>query len=134
MISAIVMEPEVGQIYKGKVTRLMSFGAFVEIAPGKEGLVHISKLARKRVNTVEDAVKVGDEVNVKLTEIDAQGRLNLSIRDTLPPEPGEEEENNNGNGGQRNQRRNNGNGRRRFFGKPRDNNNNNNSGNNDSNE
>ncbi|MBQ2678918.1 MAG: polyribonucleotide nucleotidyltransferase [Firmicutes bacterium] len=134
MISAIVMEPEVGQIYKGKVTRLMSFGAFVEIAPGKEGLVHISKLARKRVNTVEDAVKVGDEVNVKLTEIDAQGRLNLSIRDTLPPEPGEEEENNNGNGGQRNQRRNNGNGRRRFFGKPRDNNNNNNSSNNDSNE
>ncbi len=83
MISAIVMEPEVGKIYRGKVTRIMNFGAFVEIAPGKEGLVHISKLSSKRVANVEDVVKVDDEVTVKLLEIDAQGRLNLSIKDAM---------------------------------------------------
>ena len=71
MISAIVMEPEVGKIYKGKVTRIMNFGAFVEIAPGKEGLVHISKISHKRVANVEDALKVDDQVVVKLLEIDA---------------------------------------------------------------
>lgn len=81
MISGIVMEPEPGKTYKGTVTRLMNFGAFVEIAPGKEGLVHISKLSPQRVAKVEDVVSVGDSVRVKLTEIDAQGRLNLSIKD-----------------------------------------------------
>lgn len=91
MISAIVMEPEVGKIYKGKVTRIMNFGAFVEIAPGKEGLVHISKLANKRVANVEDVVKVDDQVVVKLLEIDAQGRLNLSIRDAIEKEENKEE-------------------------------------------
>ncbi|HIT72878.1 MAG TPA: polyribonucleotide nucleotidyltransferase, partial [Candidatus Fimicola cottocaccae] len=91
MISAIVMEPEVGKIYKGKVTRIMNFGAFVEIAPGKEGLVHISKLANKRVANVEDVVKVDDQVVVKLLEIDAQGRLNLSIRDAVEKEENKEE-------------------------------------------
>ena len=83
VIKTIAMDPEVGAIYKGKVTRLMAFGAFVEIAPGKEGLVHISKLDNKRVEKVEDVVTVGDEVLVKVTEIDGQGRINLSRRDAL---------------------------------------------------
>ncbi len=81
MISGIVMEPEPGKTYKGIVTRLMAFGAFVEIAPGKEGLVHISKLSPQRVAKVEDVVSVGDAVRVKLLEIDNQGRLNLSVKD-----------------------------------------------------
>ncbi len=81
MISSIVMEPEAGKTYRGTVTRLMAFGAFVEIAPGKEGLVHISKLSPQRVAKVEDVVAIGDNVRVKLLEIDAQGRLNLSIKD-----------------------------------------------------
>jgi len=83
MIEAIAKDPEVGAFFKGKVTRLMTFGVFVEIAPGKEGLVHISKLDVKRVEKVEDVVQVGDEIMVKLTEIDGQGRLNLSRRDAL---------------------------------------------------
>lgn len=83
IVETIALDPEVGAIYKGKVTRLMSFGAFVEIAPGKEGLVHISKLDVKRVEKVEDCVSVGDEVIVKVTEIDDQGRINLSRRDAL---------------------------------------------------
>ncbi len=82
-IKTIVEDPEVGAIYKGKVTRLMTFGAFVEIAPGKEGLVHISKLDTKRVEKVEDVVAVGDELLVKVTEIDQQGRINLSRKDAL---------------------------------------------------
>lgn len=81
MISGIVMEPEPGKTYRGVVTRLMAFGAFVEIAPGKEGLVHISKLSPQRVAKVEDVVAVGDNVRVKLIEIDSQGRLNLSVKD-----------------------------------------------------
>lgn len=83
IIETIANDPEIGAVYKGIVTRLMSFGAFVEIAPGKEGLVHISKLDVKRVEKVEDVVQVGDEVIVKVTEIDDQGRLNLSRRDAL---------------------------------------------------
>ncbi|MEA5135461.1 MAG: polyribonucleotide nucleotidyltransferase [Candidatus Fimivivens sp.] len=83
VIKTIAMDPEVGAVYKGKVTRLMAFGAFVEIAPGKEGLVHISKLDTKRVEKVEDVVTVGDEILVKVTEIDQQGRVNLSRRDVL---------------------------------------------------
>ncbi len=83
VVETIAKDPEIGAIYKGKVTRLMTFGAFVEIAPGKEGLVHISRLDVKRVERVEDVVNVGDEVLVKVTEIDEQGRLNLSRRDAL---------------------------------------------------
>ena len=83
IVETIAKDPEIGAIYKGRVTRLMNFGAFVEIAPGKEGLVHISKLDVKRVDKVEDVVSVGDEVMVKVTEIDEQGRLNLSRRDAL---------------------------------------------------
>ncbi len=83
VIRTIAEDPEIGAVYKGRVTRLMNFGAFVEIAPGKEGLVHISKLDTKRVEKVEDVVAVGDEVLVKVTEIDSQGRINLSRRDVL---------------------------------------------------
>ena len=82
-IGTIVNDPEIGAIYKGVVTRLMNFGAFVEIAPGKEGLVHISKLDAKRVEKVEDIVAVGDELLVKVTDIDSQGRINLSRKDAL---------------------------------------------------
>jgi len=83
IVRMIVEDPEVGAIYKGRVTRLMNFGAFVEIAPGKEGLVHISKLDSKRVERVEDVVAVGDELIVKVVEIDQQGRINLSRKDAL---------------------------------------------------
>ncbi len=82
-IKTIVEDPEIGAIYKGKVTRLMNFGVFVEIAPGKEGMVHISKLDSKRVERVEDIVAAGDELLVKVTEIDQQGRINLSRKDAL---------------------------------------------------
>ncbi|HDZ49968.1 MAG TPA: polyribonucleotide nucleotidyltransferase, partial [Candidatus Aerophobetes bacterium] len=75
---SIIRGPEVGKIYSGKVKRVTDFGAFVEIAPGKEGLVHISRLSDKFVKNVSDVVKVGDEIKVKLTEIDEMGRLNLS--------------------------------------------------------
>ncbi len=83
IINTIANDPEIGAIYKGKVVRLMNFGAFVEIAPGKDGLVHISKLDRQRVEKVEDVVSVGDEIVVKVMEIDNQGRINLSRRDAL---------------------------------------------------
>ena len=83
IIETIANDPEIGAVYSGKVTRIMNFGAFVEIAPGKEGLVHISRLDVKRVEKVEDVVAVGDQVIVKVTEIDDQGRINLSRRDAL---------------------------------------------------
>ena len=82
-IKGITAVPEVGKIYTGKVTRIMNFGAFVEFMPGKEGLVHISQLANERVNKVEDVVSIGDEIMVKLTEIDSKGRLNLSRKAAL---------------------------------------------------
>ena len=83
MINGITAEAEVGKFYTGKVTRLMAFGAFVEILPGKEGLVHISQLSTERVNKVEDVVSVGDEIVVKVTEIDQKGRINLSRKAVL---------------------------------------------------
>lgn len=83
IIDTIVNDPEPGAIYNGKVTRIMDFGAFVEIAPGKEGLVHISRLDVKRTEKVTDVVNVGDEVMVKVLEVDDKGRLNLSRRDAL---------------------------------------------------
>ena len=83
IINTIANDPEVGAIYKGKVVRLMNFGAFVEIAPGKDGLVHISKLDKSRVEKVEDVVSIGDEIVVKVMEIDDQGRINLSRKDAL---------------------------------------------------
>lgn len=84
IIEGIAKDIEPGQIYMGKVTRIMAFGAFVEILPGKEGLVHISKLDSKRVNKVEDVVSIGDEILVKVVEVDKQGRLNLSRKDAMP--------------------------------------------------
>ncbi|MCR4703800.1 MAG: polyribonucleotide nucleotidyltransferase [Saccharofermentans sp.] len=92
IINGIVADPEVGTEYDGVVTRLMDFGAFVEFLPGKEGLVHISKMAWNRVEKVEDVLHEGDKVHVKLIEIDSQGRLNLSIRDCLPKPEGYVEE------------------------------------------
>ena len=92
IINGIVADPEVGTEYDGTVTRLMDFGAFVEFLPGKEGLVHISKMAWNRVEKVEDVLHEGDKVHVKLIEIDSQGRLNLSIRDCLPKPEGYVEE------------------------------------------
>jgi polyribonucleotide nucleotidyltransferase len=85
IIKAIVNPPEVGAIYTGKVTRLMGFGAFVELAPEKEGLVHISQWDVKRVEKMEDVVKEGDIVQVKVTEIDDQGRINLSRKAVIDP-------------------------------------------------
>ncbi|WP_455528283.1 polyribonucleotide nucleotidyltransferase [Huintestinicola sp.] len=83
IVNTIANDPEIGAIYRGKVVRLMNFGAFVEIAPGKDGLVHISKLDKQRVEKVEDIVSVGDEIVVKVMEIDNQGRINLSRKDAL---------------------------------------------------
>lgn len=83
IVQTIANGPEVGAIYKGRVVRIMSFGAFVEIAPGKDGLVHISKLDKTRVEKVEDVVSIGDEIVVKVIEIDKQGRVNLSRKDAL---------------------------------------------------
>lgn len=90
LIHNIVVEAEVGQTYTGKVTRIMNFGAFVEILPGKEGLLHISHIAHERVNKVEDVLNIGDEVTVKVSEIDEKGRVNLS-RKALLPKPEKQE-------------------------------------------
>ena len=92
MIENIVKVPEVGQKCMGKVTKLMAFGAFMEILPGKEGLLHVSQIDVKRVNKVEDVLSVGDEFEVLLTEIDAQGRMNLSRKALLKPEEPAKEE------------------------------------------
>jgi len=83
-IKGITEEAEVGKIYKGKITRLMNFGAFCEFMPGKEGLIHVSELASRFVKNVEEVVKVGDEVQVKVIEIDNLNRVNLSIKKALP--------------------------------------------------
>ena len=83
IIDGIIFEPEVGAIYTGRVTRIIPIGAFVEFAPGKEGLVHISKLDRKRTEKVEDVCQVGDEMKVKFLGVDEKGRMNLSSRDAL---------------------------------------------------
>lgn len=95
IIEGITKVVEAGEIYLGKVNRITSFGAFVEILPGKEGLVHISKLALERVNKVEDVVNIGDEILVKVTEIDSQGRINLSRKDVLKKEEEEKTEDKN---------------------------------------
>lgn len=87
MINNIVKEVEAGEIYLGKVTRITTFGAFVDVLNGKEGLVHISNIARERVNKVEDVLAIGDEILVKVMEIDNQGRINLSRKVLLPEEP-----------------------------------------------
>ena len=81
IIEGIAKDIEVGDVYTGKVVRIMNFGAFVELAPGKDGMIHISKLDNKRVEKVEDVVNIGDELEVKVNEIDAQGRINLIRND-----------------------------------------------------
>ena len=86
MIEAIVKVPEVGEIYYGKVVRLMNFGAFVNLTASKDGMVHISKMANRRIEKVEDAVNVGDMVWVKVMEIDDKGRINLSMKDVREEE------------------------------------------------
>ena len=82
-IELLIKEVEVGEIYEGKVTRIMNFGAFIEILPGKEGLLHISKMAKERVEKVEDVMNIGDVVKVKVTEIDSQNRINLTRKELL---------------------------------------------------
>ncbi|MDR0496344.1 MAG: S1 RNA-binding domain-containing protein, partial [Treponema sp.] len=84
-VLGIVSDPETGRIYNGVVKRIMEFGAFVEILPGKEGLVHISKLSRQRIAQVGDVLSEGQEIPVKLVEIDKMGRLNLSYIDAIDP-------------------------------------------------
>lgn len=91
IIEGLTKEVKSGEVYLGKVTKITTFGAFVEILPSKEGLVHISKLAKERVNKVEDVVSIGDEILVKVTEIDNQGRINLSRKDALLDQENKEE-------------------------------------------
>ena len=81
IIEGIAKDIEVGEVYTGKVVRMMNFGVFVELLPGKDGMVHISKLAKGRVEKCEDVVKIGDELEVRVSEIDAQGRINLVRND-----------------------------------------------------
>jgi len=101
-VMGIASDPEVDRIYKGTVKRIMDFGAFVEILPGKEGLVHISKLSRQRIAVVTDVLKEGQQIPVKLLEIDKQGRLNLSYIDAIDPNGAPAE--NNGTGGRKDDR------------------------------
>ncbi|MBV8423989.1 MAG: S1 RNA-binding domain-containing protein, partial [Candidatus Eremiobacteraeota bacterium] len=88
MVEALTKEVKVGETYLGTVTRLMNFGAFVAFLPGKEGLVHISQLAPQRIERVEDAVKIGDQIMVKVMEVDSQGRINLSRKAVLNGDAG----------------------------------------------
>jgi len=94
MIEDIVREIEVGGIYYGTVTKIMAFGAFVDVGCGKEGLLHISKISKERIKNVEDVLKVGDKVTVKVYEIDDQGRVNLTMKDLAEPEKEEKAESN----------------------------------------
>ncbi|MDR3147293.1 MAG: polyribonucleotide nucleotidyltransferase [Treponema sp.] len=100
-IQGIVSDPETGRVYNGVVKRIMDFGAFVEILPGKEGLVHISKLSRQRIAQVTDVVKEGQEIPVKLLEVDKMGRLNLSYIDAIDPDGAPSGEHGNGGAGER---------------------------------
>ena len=106
IVKAVTMEPEVGMEFDGTVTRMMTFGAFVEIAPGKEGLVHISEMDWKRTERVEDICKTGDAMRVKLIKVDDQGRLDLSRKALLDKpegyvEPPPRDRNRGGRGGGR---------------------------------
>ena len=83
IIHSIVDPFEVGKIYEGKVVRIMNFGAFVELSPNKDGLIHISKLSKDRVAKVEDVVNIGDTVKVKVLEIDRMGKISLSLKDAV---------------------------------------------------
>lgn len=87
IIEGIAKDIEVGDVYLGKVVRIMNFGAFIELTPGKDGMLHISKMADHRVEKVEDVMNIGDEVEVKVNEIDSQGRINLIRNDLTYPGP-----------------------------------------------
>jgi polyribonucleotide nucleotidyltransferase len=94
-IRAIASKPEVGEIYEGKVKSIMPFGAFVEIMPGKDGLLHISEIDHRRIETMDGIFNVGDEVRVKLLDVDKQGKLKLSRKALLPrPEQSKPADNN----------------------------------------
>ena len=93
MIEDITREIEAGKIYDGVVTRIVPFGAFVDLGAGKEGLLHISKISSKRVEKVEDVLAIGDEIRVKVSEIDNQGRINLNMKDLEAHENNEESNN-----------------------------------------
>jgi polyribonucleotide nucleotidyltransferase len=98
-VEAITQDVEVGKIYKGTVVRIIPIGAFVQILPGKDGLVHISQLAATRVGAVEDVVNIGDELDVKVMEVDEKGRLNLSHKATLPGATDDDDRPRRGGGG-----------------------------------
>ena len=115
-IENLVKEVEVGEIYKGKVVRIMSFGAFVQILPGKDGMVHISELANERVPEVESVVTIGDEVEVKVIKVDNQGRIDLSMKALLPGADNSENHNDKDSEKERPKRRNNNSQRRRVSG------------------
>ena len=117
-LNSLTKDPEVGELYTGKVTRVMDFGAFVEIMPGKEGLVHISQLSDKHVDRVEDEVSVGDEITVMLVEVDRMGRINLSRR-AVYAEEGSDDGNRQSNEGSFNRRGNDEGGDRRGGYSPR---------------
>jgi polyribonucleotide nucleotidyltransferase len=104
-VQDIVRDLQVGEVYTGKVVRVVPFGAFVELLPGRDGLLHISQIARQRIDKVEDVLNVGDEVEVRVIEIDPQGKVRLSRKDLLPPEPGEPRGGERGRGGRRRYRR-----------------------------
>ena len=87
MVKDIVKDFEVGEIFSGKVVRLMDFGAFVQLSPNQDGLVHVSELAPYRVDKPSDIVKIGDQVQVRIKEIDSQGRINLSMKNLKENEP-----------------------------------------------
>ena len=86
IIKELVQEAEVGKVYKGKVKKIMDFGAFVEIFPGTEGLLHISQISHRRINAVSDVLREGDEVNVKVLDVDGDGKIRLSRKDLIKPE------------------------------------------------
>ena len=90
IIKTLTEDVEVGKVYQAKVKRIMNFGAFCEISPGKEGLVHVSEMDHKYIKRVEDVLNLGDELDVKVIEVDEQGRINLSRKALLPPPPPEE--------------------------------------------
>jgi polyribonucleotide nucleotidyltransferase len=94
LISGLTMEPEVGQYYSGVVKRIIEIGAFVEILPGTDGLLHISEISNERIRAVEDVLKEGDEVIVKCVKVDRDGKIRLSRREVLEAKPGPEEINN----------------------------------------
>jgi len=93
IIETLTTDVEPGRIYLGKITRVERYGAFAEVLPGKEGLIHISHLDRTRVNKTEDVVNVGDQIMVKVLDIDEKGRINLSRKDALPPGPSSDNDN-----------------------------------------